>query len=59
MQLKQENEDLKTELQLARDRETRTSISDRKPNNATAVANDDMVHEKTVLRQELQSLQVM
>nr|PNR45404.1 hypothetical protein PHYPA_015175 [Physcomitrium patens] len=55
--LKQENEDLKTELQLARDRETRTSISDRKPNNATAVANDDMVHEKTVLRQELQSLQ--
>lgn len=57
-QLKQENEELRAELQAARDRESKNpSVSDRKLSNLPAAA-DEVNFEKNMLRQELQSLQV-
>ena len=57
-QLKQENEELRAELQAARERESKNpSASDRKLPNLPAAA-DDVNFEKNMFRQELQSLQV-
>ncbi|CAM6091156.1 unnamed protein product [Calypogeia fissa] len=51
--LKQENEELKAELQLARERDTKHKVSSQQPVPAT----NDMGFEKNMLRQELHSLQ--
>lgn len=53
-QLKQENEELKAELQLARERDSKHKVS-QQPVTST---NNDMGFEKNMLRQELHSLQV-
>lgn len=59
LQLKQENEELRAELQVARERESKhPSISDRQLPNASRLTNDDLAYEKNMLRQELHSLQV-
>ncbi len=57
-QLKQENEELRAELQVTRQKQAElTSIAQQHP-NPPSTANDDIAYEKTMLRQELHLLQV-
>jgi hypothetical protein len=56
VQLKQENEELRAELLVTRQKESELiSITQQHPNDT---ANDDMTYEKTLLWQELHRLQV-
>ena len=61
-QLKQENEELKAELQVARDQSTsikETVAATNMPSaTKTSIASDEASFEKILLRQELHSLQV-
>ncbi|CAK9232493.1 unnamed protein product [Sphagnum troendelagicum] len=55
--LKQENEELRAELQVTRQKQAElTSIAQQHP-NPPSTANDDIAYEKTMLRQELHLLQ--